>query len=30
MPLVAGEDVRTPFGAFRVVFGIGHFNKSCI
>jgi hypothetical protein len=27
MPLVAGEDVRTPFGAFRVVFGIGHFNN---
>src|SRR5947208_6387458 len=26
MPLVAGEDVRTPLGAFRVVFGIGHFN----
>ena len=24
MPLVAGEDVRTPLGAFRVVFGIGH------
>src|SRR5207247_730300 len=30
MPLVAGEDVRTPLEAFRVVFGIGHFNKSCI
>src|SRR3989442_10626088 len=27
MPLVAGEDVRTPLGAFRVVFGIGHFNN---
>ena len=26
MPLVAGEGVRTPFGAFRVVFGIGHFD----
>src|SRR5947209_19703498 len=26
MPLVAGEDVRTPLGAFRVVFGIGHFG----
>src|SRR5262249_1396966 len=26
MPLVAGEDVRTPLGAFRVVFGIGHFQ----
>jgi hypothetical protein len=25
MPLVTGEGVRTPFGAFRVVFGIGHF-----
>jgi hypothetical protein len=25
MPLVAGEHVRTPLGAFRVVFGIGHF-----
>src|SRR6266508_5957814 len=24
MPLVAGEDVRTPLGAFRVVFGVGH------
>jgi hypothetical protein len=24
MPLVACEDVRTPLGAFRVVFGIGH------
>jgi hypothetical protein len=24
MPLVAREDVRTPLGAFRVVFGIGH------
>src|SRR5262249_8092455 len=30
MPLVAGEDVRTPLGAFRVVFGVGHFNKFCI
>jgi hypothetical protein len=28
MPLVAGEDVRTPLRAFRVVFGIGHFNAS--
>jgi hypothetical protein len=27
MPLVAGEDVRTPLGAFRVVFRIGHFNN---
>jgi hypothetical protein len=27
MPLVAGEDVRTPLGAFRVVFGIEHFNN---
>src|SRR5215831_359015 len=27
MPLVAGEDVRTPLGAFRVVFGIGHFQN---
>ena len=27
MSLVAGEDVRTPLGAFRVVFGIGHFNN---
>src|SRR5262249_38415950 len=26
MPLVADEGVRTPFGAFRVVFGIGHFD----
>jgi hypothetical protein len=26
MPLVAGEDVRTPRGAFRVVFGMGHFQ----
>jgi hypothetical protein len=26
MPLVAGENVRTPLGAFRVVFGIGHFQ----
>jgi len=26
MPLVAGEDVRTPRGAFRVVFGKGHFQ----
>jgi len=30
MPLVSGEDVRTPLGAFRVVFGIGHFDKSCM
>src|SRR6266446_2644378 len=28
IPLVAGEDVRTPLRAFRVVFGIGHFNAS--
>ena len=27
MPLIAGEDVRTPLGAFRVVFGIGHFRN---
>src|SRR5262245_31932126 len=27
MPLVAGEDVRTPLGAFRVVFGIGQFDN---
>jgi hypothetical protein len=26
MPLVAGEDVRTPLGAFRVVFGMRHFQ----
>ena len=26
MPLIAGEGVRTPFGAFRVVFRIGHFD----
>src|SRR5215510_12859483 len=26
-PLVAGEDVRAPLGAFRVVFGIGHFQN---
>src|SRR5262249_38258846 len=26
MPLVAGENVRTPLGAFWVVFGIGHFQ----
>src|SRR5438874_8948566 len=26
MPLVAGEDVRTPLGAFRVVFGMGHLQ----
>ena len=26
MPLVAGEDVRTPLGTFWVVFGIGHFR----
>src|SRR5262249_2719001 len=30
MPLVAGEDVRTPLGAFRVVFGIGHFNNQSL
>jgi hypothetical protein len=28
VPLVAGEDVRTPLGAFRIVFGIGHFSRS--
>src|SRR5262249_60446547 len=27
MPLVLGEDVRTPLGAFRLVFGIGHSNN---
>src|SRR5215471_2517574 len=27
MPLVAGEDIRMPLGAFRVIFGIGHFNN---
>src|SRR5262249_43336786 len=27
MPLVAGEDVGAPPGAFRVVFGIGHFQN---
>jgi len=27
MPLVAGEHVRTPLGASRVVFGIGHFDN---
>jgi hypothetical protein len=27
MPLVMGEDVRTPLRAFRIVFGIGHFNN---
>src|SRR5215470_2740545 len=26
VPLVAGEVVRAPLGAFRVVFGIGHFQ----
>src|SRR5436305_11798219 len=26
-PLVAGEGVRTPLGAFRVVFGIGHLDN---
>src|SRR5262249_16631796 len=26
MRLGAGEDVRTPLGAFRVVFGIGHLQ----
>jgi hypothetical protein len=26
MPLIAVEDVRTPLGAFRVVFGIWHFQ----
>src|SRR5262249_59955690 len=30
MPLVAGEDVRTPPGTFRIVFRVGHSNKSCI
>src|SRR6516225_12318541 len=29
MPLVACEDVRTPLGALRVVFGIGHFQILC-
>jgi hypothetical protein len=29
MPLVAGEHIWTPLGASRVVFRIGHFNKSC-
>jgi hypothetical protein len=29
MPLVAGEDVRTPLGAFRVVFRMGHFQILC-
>jgi hypothetical protein len=28
MPLLAGEDVWTPLGVFRIVFGMGHF-KSC-
>jgi hypothetical protein len=28
MPLVAGKDVGTPIGAFWIVFGIGHFNRS--
>jgi hypothetical protein len=28
LPLVAGEDVRTSLGAFRIVFGIGHFSRS--
>jgi len=27
MPLVARKDVRTPLGAFWMVFGIGHFNR---
>jgi hypothetical protein len=27
-PLVAGEDVGTPLGAFRVVFGMGHLRQS--
>src|SRR5262249_38582141 len=26
-PLVAGENVRTPLGAFWVVFRIGYFNN---
>jgi 3-octaprenyl-4-hydroxybenzoate carboxy-lyase len=30
VPLVAGENVRSPLGAFRVVFGIRHFNKACM
>src|SRR5262249_52470380 len=29
MPLVVCEDVRTPLGALRVVFGIGHFQILC-
>jgi len=29
MPLVACEDVRTPLGALRVVFGIGHLQILC-
>ena len=28
MPLVAGKDVGTPLGAFWIVFGIAHFNRS--
>ena len=27
MPLVMREDVRTPLRAFRIVFGIGHFDN---
>ena len=30
VPLVVGENVRSPLGAFRVVFGIRHFNKACM
>jgi hypothetical protein len=26
MPFVAGEEVRTPLGAFRVILGKGHFE----
>src|SRR5262245_42007799 len=26
MPLLAGEDVWTPLGVFRIVFGMGHFQ----
>jgi hypothetical protein len=29
MPLVACEDVRTPFRALRVVFEIGHLQILC-
>jgi hypothetical protein len=26
LPLLAGEDVWTPLGVFRIVFGMGHFQ----